>query len=197
MLTRQLNSDPMGAIRTIRFRPSKGGRPWARPEALPIQVQNARAQATLRDGAPLAATHHQCTISITELPTGMPDDLLQVIVQHATDTLGVPLQRNRDFNAMRANDWQPFQDPLGRWAGRLLVQCSSQQEVWTLQDKLHGSCIERNGTPCILEVNNPHATPHKTLEPDERVGRAANMGTPSTATTVHPLGLATSAQGEG
>ena len=198
-LTRQLRSDPTSAIKGIRYRPSKGGRPWAKPAALPIQIQNARAQAALRNAHTTATMEHQhrCAISITEIPTGMPDDLLQVIVQHVSDILGLPLQRNDDLNAMRVYDWQPLQDPLGRWRGGLVVQCSNQQETRTLHDRLQGNCIERNGTPCILEVNNPHARPHLTPDPPGPVMQTLEHHATVIGTNASPLGPATGTEGVG
>jgi hypothetical protein len=157
LLTRQLKSDPLGAIMKLRFRPSRhGGRAFAKPEALPCNIKQTKAKAAARPPPAADGTAHelQSTIQISEIPTGTPDDLLLYIIDQLGAAIGAPFRQKAQQGPLNAYECRPVRDAIGKWTGSIDFKCASQQEHGLLYAKLQGSGIELSGTCCVLDITN-------------------------------------------
>ena len=157
LLTRQLETDPLGAITKLRFRPSRhGGRAFAKPETLPSNIRQMKAKAASRPPAAADGTAHelQSTVRISEIPTGTPDDLLLYTIQQLGAAITVPFNQKTQQGPLNAYECRPTRDALGKWTGAIDFKCASQQELGRLYSKLQGSAIELNGTCCVLDITN-------------------------------------------
>ena len=158
VMTSQLASDPLGAITKIRFRQSQhGGRPWATPEALPMQIRSARNRAAQAQATTAGATQRhelQSTLRLSDAATGRTDELLSLILQKLGGVTNVGFRPVEDERTLQPYEVRPIRTQLGKWTGTLEFACASSAELRAIHTSLHGNSIEISGICAIVEVEN-------------------------------------------
>ena len=156
LMTEQFRSDPLSAITRIRFRDSRGGRPWARPVALPGQIKATRARARPQTASAKEQAKQQLrtTVTISSMATGRKEELQACIMDHISAVIQKSFQRSTSDSPLRSYEWKPILDELGEWRGAIEFECVWQEEVNMIYSKMQGSGIELQGTCCILEFEN-------------------------------------------
>jgi hypothetical protein len=156
LITLQLHSTPMDAITTVRFRKSRGGRAWARPEALPTQIRSTKARAPLQTPSQLESSKQRLrtTIAISSVATGEVEALMSLIMHHIGSIIQNPFHRSTGTAPMRPYDWKPMMDATGKWTGRIEFECSNTEEIKAVYSKMQGCGIEIQNTCYILELEN-------------------------------------------
>ena len=158
VMTSQLASDPLGAITKIRFRQSQhGGRPWATPEALPMQIRSARNRAAQAQATTAGATQRnelQSTLRLSDAAAGRTDELLSLILQKIGGVTNVGFRPVEDERTLQPYEVRPIRTQLGKWTGTLEFACASSAELRAIHTSLHGNSIEISGICAIVEVEN-------------------------------------------
>jgi len=147
---------------SIRYRKSGDmrGEVFARPQALQNQIRaaqhNKRAQRL--PGSEAALQQNQIVIEVLSIEGRNHQDLAQKIMNRVGQEMGISYRESQDESgSLGAGEWRAGCSQ-GEWEGRILVQCSSPQEVSNVHSKTNGRGICVDGTTRTLEVTSPSNT---------------------------------------
>ncbi|CAK0878899.1 unnamed protein product [Prorocentrum cordatum] len=153
-MTTLLQQDPEAAILGLKWRPSRGGRPWALPGVTPDELAAARRTRGGRVGMASPVSN------VTDVQVcGSPGyDALGVYRQpmaHMEQATGIHLREATSDAPAGCGYWRwlAASDPVAP-PGRLRLHLSSEAEVTAVREALHGKTIQVGLDRIALQVTS-------------------------------------------
>ena len=143
-LTKTWTEHPLNTGEKVRYRPSLGGdEKFATIAALPTQIAGAKARRGHgpADISQVNPKSLQATLSIPLGATHDIEDWSTKLFEKLAGSCLVVLSRAKDEKALGLREWRPILDYEGKWAGKLIVQCTDEAELRRLHTALHGKQV--------------------------------------------------------
>ena len=156
-LTESWKSNPLHTGEKVKYRPSKGASDtFARITALPTQIARAKA-CKGHDAVELSLDRPRTLQATISIPLGATHDVAdwasQLMETLAAKSL-VVLTRAKDDEKLGIREWRPLLDFEGKFAGKILVQCSDESELRRLHGTLHGKQVNIGEHSTALGVHS-------------------------------------------
>ena len=155
MMTVQAISTPLEKIEKMKFRPSFGGRPFAKIQVLDKTAQGFKARAAAQTMGKTEEERRSLnvTINIQDLiSTGKDNigrDIMQALNSKAMNTYDT---ERAEGGELATGEWRLVKSFDDKWVGKIQVQAASIEDVKFLFRTLQGSAIEVDGQSCVIEV---------------------------------------------
>ena len=104
----------------------------------------------------LGVTKFRVVMTIEVGTTGPIGDWLPGFMQLLMQRANPELQPATVEHGLDVHRWRPIHNFDGSWAGQILIQCASNEEVLQLHQTVHGAGVRIQHHLAIIEVSCPH-----------------------------------------
>ena len=156
-LTRTMRTDDLDCALGLRYRQSRGGRPWARPEALQAHIHAARCQAkpTL-NGSAGEAQQSEADLRIRGPIGPDPPSLLRAAMSHLCALASLQLVETDSVQNLRPGTWVLLCTPEHPMAiSGVRVRLSSPDDISLLRSVASNTSLSVGGDMVAVEVATP------------------------------------------
>ena len=148
-------------LRTLGLRYRKSGplkgTIFARPKTLPSHMRAEKHNAYISRLPPNEASllRLQAHIEILGIDGSNYDELpTKIMFKIAAETNTTLVETQDPIKALEVGEWRQVSRD-GRWAGQILLQCRTTEDVHTLYDTVHGRGVCIDGVVRAIEVTSP------------------------------------------
>ena len=155
-LTEAWKDEPASCCERLRHRPLKELGTLAQIQATGAQIAAAKERKAHSADAtdPGRPKTMQATVSIPLGITGPLEGWIPKILDGIAANGKTTLTRAAGDEGLRAHEWKPIFRADGSWQGKMVIPCTSRQELQQLHRAAHGARVASGGHEASIEVES-------------------------------------------